>query len=77
MKPDSAAAIRARRGEAIKARRTALGLTQAALGDRIGVTKQAVYEWETGATTPRPSLQVAVARHLGTSHAALFGLDDG
>jgi WD40 repeat protein/transcriptional regulator with XRE-family HTH domain len=37
--------------------RTAIGLTQAGLADRLGVSRQAIGDWETGQTSPK-------ARHL-------------
>lgn len=37
-------------GQRIRQRRTELGLTQQTVGSRIGVSKNAVYLWETGET---------------------------
>lgn len=42
--------------------RTALRLTQAALADRLGVTKRAVQHWEAGHRTPH----YLVIRYLST-----------
>lgn len=39
----------------IAALRTALGLTQDALAERLGVNRSNVSRWETGATQPRGS----------------------
>lgn len=41
-------------GEELRRRRTALGLTQAALALRLEVTRQAVYAWERG-INPAPA----------------------
>ena len=38
--------------QAIRALRRSLGLTQAAFGDRLGVTNVTVSRWESGAFTP-------------------------
>ena len=35
-------------GETIQAKRTALGLSQEALAERVGVSRQAVSKWELG-----------------------------
>ena len=35
-------------GETIQAKRTALGLSQEALAERVGVSRQAVSKWEVG-----------------------------
>lgn len=33
-------------GQRIAQKRKALGLSQEALGDRLGVTRQSIYKWE-------------------------------
>lgn len=45
----------------LKARRQALGLSQAELGDIIDASQAAVAQWETGARAPRDPAQVAAA----------------
>ena len=45
----------------LKARRQALGLSQAELGDIIDVSQAAVAQWESGARAPRNPTQVATA----------------
>ena len=45
----------------LKARRQALGLSQAELGDIIDASQAAVAQWETGARAPRNPTQVATA----------------
>lgn len=45
----------------LKARRQALGLSQAELGDIVDASQAAVAQWETGARAPRNPTQVAAA----------------
>src|SRR5947209_1301826 len=42
-------------GQAMLTLRTALGLTQAELADRLGVSRRAVGEWEVGSSYPKAS----------------------
>ena len=49
------------KGEAIKALRLRLGLTQTELGAEIGVHQVTVARWETGGITPIPMVQRALA----------------
>lgn len=57
----------------IKARRTALCLTQAQLAERIHVTAKAVSKWERGAGMPDASLVPELSRVLGIGSDALLG----
>ena len=49
------------KGEAIKALRLRLGLTQTELAAEIGVHQVTVARWETGGKTPLPIIQRALA----------------
>ncbi|MBQ8611811.1 MAG: helix-turn-helix transcriptional regulator [Oscillospiraceae bacterium] len=51
-------------GEQIALLRKAKGITQAALGDRLGVTFQVVSKWERGETLPDTALLPALADTL-------------
>lgn len=42
-------------GERIRERRTALGINQTQLADKISVSKQTLYKYETGVITNIPS----------------------
>ena len=54
------------KGERIKARREELGITQVALADMIGESKQTVYKYESGLVSNIPSDKVElIAKALG------------
>lgn len=55
----------------IRDRRTALGMSQEQLAERLGVTRQSVQQWETGQTGPKRKLIEKVALALGLSVSAL------
>jgi len=40
-------------GQRIAHKRKELGLSQEALGEQLGVSRQAIYKWESDATLPR------------------------
>lgn len=58
--------------ESIRSLRTAAGLSQESLGERIGISGQAVSKWETADSLPAPSLLPALADALNVSIDALF-----
>ena len=45
-------------GQFIAARRKAVGLTQAELAEKLGITDRAVSKWETGRTMPDTALML-------------------
>lgn len=51
-------------GEYIKSKRKRIGLTQAELGDKLGVTSKAVSKWETGVALPDVSLFIELSSIL-------------
>jgi transcriptional regulator with XRE-family HTH domain len=55
-------------GERIKEARTALKLSQEGLGKRLGVTREAVSQWERGDAQPTPGRVVEIALALNCSH---------
>lgn len=61
------------RRNAVRAARTALGLTQADLAGAVGVTRQTVVAVEAGDYAPSVYLALAVAERLGRSVEELFG----
>ena len=57
--------------------RARLGLTQAALAERVGVTRKTVNTVENGVFVPSVVLALRLARALGTAVDTLFVLEDG
>ena len=60
------------RGNAVRAARTAAGLTQAGLAELAGVSRQTVVAVEAGDYAPSVFLALDLARHLGSTVEALF-----
>jgi transcriptional regulator with XRE-family HTH domain len=64
-------------GEAIRVAREEVGISQAELARRIGISKNAMNDIETGHTDPRASRIVAIALALDVRTDFLLGLDIG
>ncbi len=64
-------------GERLMKLRRAKGLSQEALGDMVGVTRQTVSKWERGDSTPELEKLVELARVFGVSLDELAGLAHG
>ena len=62
-------------GEIIRRRRTALGLNQAELAERVGVSRNTVAGWETNHSRPDLGTLPALCRALRISLNAFFGLE--
>ena len=58
----------------LKAARTAAGLTQADLGEKVGVTRKTINTVENGVFVPSTVLSLKLARALETTVEALFHL---
>ncbi len=58
---------------AVRAARTASGLTQAELAGAVGVTRQTVVAVEAGDYAPSVYLALAIAARLGSTVEQLFG----
>jgi len=56
----------------LKERRTELGLTQAELADRVGVTRKTVNTVENGVFTPSATLAIKLAQALNVPVEQLF-----
>lgn len=67
--------IRANQGRKIRQFRKLHDLSQAGLGAKVNVSAAAVSEWERGLSSPRPHLQVLIAKALQAPWSVLFGLD--
>ena len=60
-------------GESIHDARKAAGLSQEALGEKLGVVSQTVSKWERGESVPDAALLPSLADALGVSLDGLFG----
>lgn len=67
--------LRRQWGEAIRARRLALALTQDVLAKRVGVEQPTVSDWETGSSAPTLANQIAIARVLACDPRDLFAFE--
>jgi putative transcriptional regulator len=59
----------------IKDRRAELGLTQAELAEKVGVTRKTVNTVENNVFTPSATLAIKLARALGVSVEQLFWIE--
>lgn len=65
-------AVRKSLGEAIKAHRTRCGMTQEFMAGELGVSRQAVSKWESGASDPSTSNLLALCKLFGISAEELL-----
>lgn len=56
----------------IEQARQELGMTQAQLGDAIGVSERTIQNWEWGKTSPRPAQVKAIERLLADNEPVTF-----
>ena len=54
-------------GQRIAQRRKALGLSQEQLGAQLGVSRQAIYKWESDAALPEIEKLVTLSRRFSVS----------
>lgn len=66
------AAVRKSLGEAIKARRTECNMTQEFVAGELGVSRQAVSKWESGASDPSTANLLALCKLFGVSAEELL-----
>ena len=59
----------------VRDRREQLGLSQGALGDALGVSRQTINSIETGKYDPSLPLAIAIARHFATTVEEIFHVD--
>ena len=62
-------------GERIAHKRKELGLSQEALGAELGVSRQSIYKWESGAAVPEVDKLVALSRLFGVPVGWLLGVE--
>ena len=58
--------------EALKAQRTSRGMTQEQVAEAVGVSRQAVSKWESGASDPSTANLIALAKLYGISAEELL-----
>ena len=63
-------------GQRIAAHRKRLGLTQEALGEKLNVSRQAIYKWEQDAALPEIDKLIALSRLFGVSVGSLLGVEE-
>lgn len=66
------AAVRKTLGETIKEHRTRCNMTQEFVAEHLGVSRQAVSKWESGASDPSTANLLALAKLFGISAAELL-----
>lgn len=60
----------------VRTLRTAAGLSQAALGEALGVSRQTINSIETGRYDPSLPLAIHIARHFNTTVEEIFHVDE-
>ncbi|MGV2103919.1 helix-turn-helix domain-containing protein [Rhizobium sp. 21-4511-3d] len=71
-----ATAIDVEVGARIRSRRKILGISQSALGERLGITFQQIQKYEKGTNRVGASRLQGIANLLGTTPAALLGEEE-
>lgn len=70
--PAETAAVRKSLGETIRDHRNRCKMTQEFVAEQLGVSRQAVSKWESGASDPSTSNLLALAKLFGVSPAELL-----
>ena len=63
-------------GQRIAQKRKELGLSQEALGEKLGVSRQSIYKWESDAALPEIDKLVTLSRLFGLSVGVLLGVEE-
>ena len=63
-------------GQRIAQKRKELGFSQEALGDRLGVSRQSIYKWESDSTLPEVEKLIALSKLFGVSVGWLLGVEE-
>ena len=63
-------------GQRIAQKRKELGLSQEALGEQMGVSRQAIYKWEADQALPEIEKLVALSKYFGTTVGWLLGVEE-
>ena len=63
-------------GQRIAQKRKELSLSQEALGDRLGVSRQSIYKWESDSALPEVEKLITLAKLFGVSVGWLLGVEE-
>ena len=63
-------------GQRIAQNRKNLGLSQEALGEKLGVSRQSIYKWESDAALPEIDKLITLSKLFGLSVGALLGVEE-
>ena len=63
-------------GQRIAQKRKELGLSQEALGEQLGVSRQSIYKWESDTVLPEVEKLIALSRLFSVSVGWLLGVED-
>ena len=63
-------------GQRIAQKRKELGLSHEALGDRLGVSRQSIYKWESDSALPEVEKLITLAKLFGVSVGWLLGVEE-
>ena len=63
-------------GQRIAQKRRELGLSQEGLGEQLGVSRQAIYKWESDASLPEIDKLIALSRIFSVSVGWLLGVEE-
>ena len=63
-------------GQRIAQKRKEQGLSQGALGDQLGASRQSIYKWESGSALPEVEKLIALSKLFGVSVGWLLGVEE-
>lgn len=63
-------------GQRTAQKRKELGLSQETLGERLGVSRQSIYKWESGTALPEIEKLIALSKLFGVSVGWLLGVEE-
>ena len=63
-------------GQRISEKRKELGLSQESLGEKLGVSRQSIYKWESDTSLPDVDKLIALSRLFGVSVGWLLGVEE-
>lgn len=63
-------------GQRVAQKRKELGLSQEALGEELGVSRQSIYKWESDAALPEIEKLIALSKRFGVTVGWLLGVEE-